>query len=247
MFDKPPLFCRWWTDSTLSGSNTILCGYYDEDDVITKLTSFDSKHVKPRRLRDLPFDDELGAASVCTFVQYVKELAENGSIRSCTLRFEPGSKRVCVLDLVGQKVNVPPLYMTQISATDELSASSSVENTPREPASPREDADLMPTGRSPDALRGETIPRLRRGLSQNGGPPPLKRRNTLTTEMGGVAPPQDIDEDKYKKKEVRVKRRRGEEEDEMNWTHIGIIFAFIAFALIGVPWLFDTGQLYLSR
>ena len=143
------------------------------------------------------------------------------------LRFEPGSKRMCILELKASSQKDVPTFDTQISATDETS---SVEATPRTPR----DAQITPRR---DNSSG-AMPRLRKYNRQDSltNGPALKRRNTLTAEAGGEddAPELlDNDDDKYRPKFGN--RRRKQQQLEDNWVHITIILVFIAFSFVGIP------------
>lgn len=167
-------------------------------------------------------------------------------IESFILRFEPGSKRICILEPKSRKIT--PLDVTslttQLSATDETS---SVEATPRTPrdTDEEEERDII-LNKENGLVRGDTIPRLRKYNRQDSlaERPTVKRKNTLTTEMGGDISeilqdgPVDNDDNKYGAKK-RWNKSREEEEGDANWLHIAILFIFIAIAFVGVPWLFQ--------
>lgn len=160
----------------------------------------------------------------------MKDVTLDEKISSFILRFEPGSKRMCILELKASPPKEVPSFGTQISATDETS---SVEATPRTPRgdegqkTPRLD------------VSAQTMPRLRkynRQDSQANGPTP-RRRNTVTAEAGGSDPVPEVldnDNDKYRPK-IGSKRRKQKQELEDNWVHISIILVFIAFSFIGIP------------
>jgi len=161
------------------------------------------------------------------------------------LRFEPGSKRMCVLDLSASQTFSVPRLDTQISATDETS---SVEATPRDPG------DLSEEEPTPNKSNGSPngMPRLRKVNRQDStAVPGLRRRNTMTTEMGEELPTPkeaqnlDNDDDKYKKKSKR--NRATEDMEDVNYQHLAIIFTCIAVVFIGIPWIadfFGHGTLY---
>ena len=222
---------RWWSNSHLSGTNTVLCGYYENDDdesFIHRLVSFDIKHVKPRRVQDMSFDDEICTGSLCTFVQFIKDITFDGKIQSFTLRFEPGSKRMCILEAVHNLNSTapPPSFETQLSAADETS---SVEATPR---TPRFD-ETEQNGFVSDG----TMPRLRKFNRQDSSRPQVKRRNTMTQEMGMkdhevTDAILDNDDNKY-----GTKKKKKPEEEDPDWVHLVIIVVFMLFGFFGIPQL----------
>lgn len=221
-----------------------MSGYYvdEEDNSLSRLMSFNLHQLKPSKVLEVTVDDEICTASLCTFIQFVKDLMANGRIASCILRFEPGSKRLCVLDMVSgrpPKLTIPG-FGTQVSATDETS---SVEVTPRTPDGDTDSLkDLMMDSSDRGVSNG--IPRLRRKPVDDSVTLKLSsRRDSLTTEAGNQQSQEhDNDDDKYgPKKQVRKRRaaRDDGDEEEMNWFHVGIIFVFIAIGLIFVPVFLD--------
>lgn len=175
--------------------------------------------------------------SLCTFIQFIKDITLDGRVQSFVLRFEPGSKRMCLLETVTSKSEPTALpFETQISATDETS---SVEATPRTPR--EEDTEEKTTDKSNGSL-----PRLRKMNRQDSTKPPMKRRNTLTQEMGASSDDlqaqfheqlqKDLDNDNDKYGPKKRRHRKWDNEPDLNMTHISILFLFIGFAFVGLPW-----------
>lgn len=235
--------CSWWCNSYLAGSTSLLSGYCsnmtadDEDDnTLSRLISFDLQHIKPTTIRDVKFDEEICIASLCTFIQFVKDLTANGKVASCIIRFEPGSKRICVLDIVARRPSLTSLpgFKTQLSAADETS---SVEPTPT--TTPRKEyVDELGTDEALKSKQSngwsESMPRLRQvSVSEAQARMTWPRRSSMVSEPTS----DDNDDNKYKPK--RNRRNRHDDEDELNWFHVGLIFMFMAIALIIVPILID--------